>query len=123
MLVRRAEMLPIECIVRGYLSGSAWKEYQKSATMHGTALPAGLRESDRLPEPVFTPSTKATDGHDLNISYEEAADLVGTETAIKARANCLAAYEQGSGAGIRARNSDRRHEVRARLHRRRARNL
>ena len=96
MLVRRAEMLPIECIVRGYLSGSAWKEYQKTATMHGTALPAGLRESDRLPEPVFTPSTKATDGHDENISYEEAADLVGTDTAMKARALSLAAYERGA---------------------------
>jgi len=96
MLVRRAEMLPIECIVRGYLAGSAWKEYRKSATMHGTVLPAGLRESDRLPEPVFTPSTKATDGHDLNISYEEAADLVGSDTAVKARALSLAAYERGA---------------------------
>jgi len=75
MLVRRAEMLPIECIVRGYLSGSAWKEYQASRTMHGTPLPAGLREAEQLPEPVFTPSTKATTGHDENISLDEAAEL------------------------------------------------
>ncbi|MBO0894301.1 MAG: phosphoribosylaminoimidazolesuccinocarboxamide synthase, partial [Acidimicrobiales bacterium] len=68
MLVHKAEMLPLECIVRGYLSGSAWREYEKTGTMHGSRLPKGLRESDRLPEPVFTPSTKATVGHDENIS-------------------------------------------------------
>jgi phosphoribosylaminoimidazole-succinocarboxamide synthase len=100
MLVRRAEMLPIECIVRGYLSGSAWKEYRASQTMHGTALPAGLRESDRLPEAVFTPSTKATEGHDLNIGFEQAADLVGAETANQARALSLAAYERGSARAL-----------------------
>ena len=71
MLCRKAEMLSIECIVRGYLSGSAWKEYQASGTMHGQALPAGLQESDQLPEPVFTPSTKS-DVHDENISFERA---------------------------------------------------
>jgi phosphoribosylaminoimidazole-succinocarboxamide synthase len=100
MLVRRAEMLPIECIVRGYLSGSAWKEYRASGTMHGTRLPAGLRESERLPEPMFTPSTKATEGHDLNIGYEEAARLVGDATAAKARAVCLAAYELGAARAL-----------------------
>ncbi len=96
MLVRRAEMLPIECIVRGYLSGSAWKEYRSSGTMHGTPLPAGLEESSRLDEPVFTPSTKATEGHDLNISLAEAADLVGAELAEKARALSLEAYSVGA---------------------------
>src|SRR5207245_2585839 len=66
MVVRRAEMLPIECIVRGYLSGSAWAEYRRTGTVHGVPLPRGLEQSDRLPEPVFTPSTKATEGHDEN---------------------------------------------------------
>jgi len=96
LLVRRAEMLPIECIVRGYLAGSGWKEYTASRTLHGTSLPAGLRQADRLPEPVFTPSTKATEGHDLNISFDEAADLVGKETAEKARDLCVEAYRRGA---------------------------
>src|SRR5207245_6897397 len=76
MLVRRAEMLPLECIVRGYLSGSGWKEYVAVGTLHGEALPPGLQESDRLPEALFTPSTKAATGHDENISFESACDLV-----------------------------------------------
>ncbi|MCU1488705.1 MAG: Phosphoribosylaminoimidazole-succinocarboxamide synthase [Acidimicrobiaceae bacterium] len=96
MLVRRAEMLPIECIVRGYLTGSAWKEYQRAGTMHGTPLPEGLEESARLPEPVFTPSTKAVEGHDVNISFEEAVGLVGEELAHKAREVSLAAYALGA---------------------------
>jgi phosphoribosylaminoimidazole-succinocarboxamide synthase len=96
MLVRRAEMLPVECIVRGYLAGSAWKEYRQAKTMHGTPLPEGLEESARLPEPVFTPSTKATVGHDENISFDSAAALVGRETAERAREICLAAYERGA---------------------------
>ncbi len=96
MLCRRAEMLPIECIVRGYLTGSAWKEYRDGGTMHGEELPAGLRESDRLPEPVFTPSTKATDGHDENISFERAVELVGADTAERAREISLALYGQGA---------------------------
>ncbi len=96
MLCRRAEMLPIECIVRGYLSGSAWKEYQRSGTMHGTTLPAGLRESDKLPEAVFTPSTKAASGHDMNISFAEAADLVGSEVAERARDISLGLYRRGA---------------------------
>jgi phosphoribosylaminoimidazole-succinocarboxamide synthase len=95
MLCRRAEMLPIECIVRGYLSGSAWKEYRTSGTMHGQALPSGLRESDQLPEPVFTPSTKS-DVHDENISFERAVDLVGEELAGRARAVSLDLYARGS---------------------------
>src|SRR5262249_5636419 len=86
MLCHRAEMLPVECIVRGYLSGSAWKESRSAGTMHGTVLPKGLQESDQLPEPVFTPSTKAEIGdHDENISFERAIELVGRETAERAR--------------------------------------
>jgi phosphoribosylaminoimidazole-succinocarboxamide synthase len=96
MLVRRAEMLPLECIVRGYITGSAWKEYTEHQTMHGQQLPAGLLESEELPEPVFTPSTKATEGHDLNISYDQAVDLVGESLASQARDICIAAYLQGS---------------------------
>jgi phosphoribosylaminoimidazole-succinocarboxamide synthase len=96
-LVRRADMLPIECIVRGYLSGSAWKEYRTSGTMHGAALPRGLRESDCLPEPVFTPSTKAAIGDkDENISFDAACDLVGADVAKEAREISLVAYRQGA---------------------------
>lgn len=98
MLVRSAEMLPIECIVRGYLAGSAWKEYQASGTMHGTRLPEGLLESERLSQPVFTPSTKAEvgAGHDENITFAEASNLVGAEAAGKAREICTTAYERGA---------------------------
>ena len=85
-------MLPIECIVRGYVSGSAWKEYKASGTVHGTPMPQGMQESDRLPEPVFTPSTKANEGHDENISFEEACRIVGEDVAKQAREISLAAY-------------------------------
>ena len=95
MLCRKAEMLTIECIVRGYLSGSAWKEYRTSGTMHGQTLPEGLQESDQLPEPVFTPSTKS-DVHDENISFDAAVDLVGMELATKARDISLELYARGS---------------------------
>jgi phosphoribosylaminoimidazole-succinocarboxamide synthase len=95
MLCRKAEMLTIECIVRGYLSGSAWKEYRTSGTMNGQALPAGLQESDQLPEPVFTPSTKS-DVHDENISFAQAADLVGEELATRARSISLDLYARGA---------------------------
>src|SRR6202162_1647913 len=77
MLVRRTEPVPIECVVRGYLSGSGWKDYKKKGGVCEIPLPAGLRKSDRLPEPIFTPSTKATTGHDENISFEEAVSRVG----------------------------------------------
>jgi len=93
MVVRKAEMLPIECIVRGYLSGSAWAEYQRTQTMHGQKLPAGLRQSEKLPEPVFTPSTKAAEGHDENISFDEAKRLAGAELAEEARRISLEAYQ------------------------------
>jgi len=96
MLVRRADMLEIECIVRGYLSGSALKEYRSSGTMHGTTLPPGLQEADQLPEPVFTPSTKADTGHDENISFTHACDIVGDDVAKRARELSLAAYERGA---------------------------
>src|SRR3974390_759955 len=96
MLVRRAEMLDIECIVRGYLAGSAYKEYERAGTVHGMPMPAGLRHADRLPEPVFTPSTKAIEGHDLNIGMAEAVDIVGREAAEAAAALCLAAYTRAA---------------------------
>ncbi len=96
MLVRKAEMLKIECIVRGYLTGSAMKEYRASGSMHGTALPTGLDEADKLPEPVFTPSTKADTGHDENISFAEACEIVGKDVAEEAREISLAAYARGA---------------------------
>jgi phosphoribosylaminoimidazole-succinocarboxamide synthase len=96
MLVRRAEMLPMECIVRGYLSGSAWKEYREQGTMNGTKLPAGLQESSPLPESVFTPSTKADEGHDENIGFADAVDLVGRELAERARDLSLELYAKGA---------------------------
>ena len=92
MLVRRAEMLDIECIVRGYLAGSAWKEYAQQGTVHGMTMPSGLQHAQRLPEPIFTPSTKAIEGHDLNIGMAEAIDIGGKEAAEAAAALCLAAY-------------------------------
>ncbi|MGA7418055.1 MAG: phosphoribosylaminoimidazolesuccinocarboxamide synthase, partial [Acidimicrobiales bacterium] len=96
MLVRRADMLAIECIVRGYLAGSAHKEYEREGTVHGMPMPSGLRHADRLPEPIFTPSTKATEGHDENIGMAEAANLVGAEAAQAAADICLAAYERAA---------------------------
>jgi phosphoribosylaminoimidazole-succinocarboxamide synthase len=96
MLVHRAEMLDIECIVRGYLAGSAYKEYQASGTVHGMAMPAGLRHAEALPEPIFTPSTKATEGHDLNIGMAEAIDIVGKEAAEAAAELCLEAYARAA---------------------------
>ena len=97
MVVRKAEMLPIECIVRGYLSGSAWAEYRRSGTMHGAALPAGLRQSEQLPEPVFTPSTKAAAGHDENIAFDAAVALIGADLADEARRISLEAYRLAAG--------------------------
>jgi phosphoribosylaminoimidazole-succinocarboxamide synthase len=102
MLVRKAEMLPIECIVRGYITGSAWKEYKTEGTMHGTRLKEGLQESEKLPEPVFTPSTKATEGHDVNISFEQACQLVGSDIAERARHISVAAYEKGAEIALRS---------------------
>jgi phosphoribosylaminoimidazole-succinocarboxamide synthase len=95
MIVKKAKPLAIECIVRGYLSGSGWKEYKKSQTVCGIQLPAGLTESAELPEPIFTPSTKAEAGHDENISFEEACKIVGTELATQARDLSLKIYKAG----------------------------
>ena len=96
MLVRRTEPVPIECVARGYLSGSGWKEYQKTGSVCGVRLPAGLRESDRLPEPIFTPATKAESGHDENISEDEASRLVGRELVARLKALTLEIYRRGA---------------------------
>ena len=95
MLVRRTEPVPIECVARGYLSGSGWKEYQKTGRVCGIELPPGLKESDRLPEPIFTPATKAESGHDENISEEEAAGLIGTPLVKRLKALTLEIYRRG----------------------------
>ena len=96
MLVRRTQPLPIECVARGYLSGSGWKEYRQNGQVCGVALPAGLTESDRLPEPIFTPATKAETGHDINISEAEAGEIVGTELVARLRELTLALYRHGA---------------------------
>jgi phosphoribosylaminoimidazole-succinocarboxamide synthase len=99
MLCRRARMLPIECIVRAHVAGSAWKEYRRDGTIHGMPVPAGLAEADRLPEPMFTPSTKAAVGdHDENITFERAVELVGGEVAELAREVSLAVFRRASAA-------------------------
>jgi phosphoribosylaminoimidazole-succinocarboxamide synthase len=96
MLVRKTNPVPVECVARGYLSGSGWKEYQSSQSVCGVALPAGLRESDRLPTPIFTPATKAESGHDINISEAEAGRLVGSDLIRRLRELTLALYEHGA---------------------------
>jgi phosphoribosylaminoimidazole-succinocarboxamide synthase len=97
MLVRRAEMFPVECVARGYLSGSGWKDYQATGAVCGIALPAGLRESDKLPEPIFTPAAKInTGGHDENISFETVIGTIGEETAKALRDLTLAIYGKAS---------------------------
>jgi phosphoribosylaminoimidazole-succinocarboxamide synthase len=92
MLVVKAEMTPVECVARGYLSGSGWKEYQQTGAVCGIKLPAGLRESDKLPEPIFTPATKAVSGHDENISFAHMVQLVGREVSEKLRDLTLSLY-------------------------------
>ncbi len=96
MLVRKTEVAPIECVVRGYLSGSGWKEYSRHGTVCGLQLPAGLRESDRLEQPIFTPATKAESGHDENISFAQMSAIVGQETAEELRRRSVAIYERGA---------------------------
>ena len=96
MLVRRTEPLPIECVARGYLSGSAWKDYLATSAVCGIRLPAGLHESERLPQPMFTPATKAETGHDLNITEKEAAELVGKRVLDRVRDLTLRLYAHGS---------------------------
>ena len=97
MLVQRAEMFPVECVVRGYISGSAWKEYKATGEVCGIKLPAELRESDAFPEPIFTPATKAVTGHDENISFEQMCQIVGTETASHLRDLTLRVYKKAAG--------------------------
>jgi phosphoribosylaminoimidazole-succinocarboxamide synthase len=92
MLIRKAKRLDVECVARGYLAGSGWVEYQETGKVCGIPLPGGLRESDELPEPIFTPATKAQSGHDINISFEEVVDIVGERTASVVRARTLAVY-------------------------------
>src|SRR5579872_3226945 len=92
MIVKKAKPLAIECVVRGYLAGSGWKEYRASQTVCGVKLPPGLKESSELPEPIFTPATKAETGHDENISFEQAAGIVGADIAEEARAASLKIY-------------------------------
>jgi phosphoribosylaminoimidazole-succinocarboxamide synthase len=96
MLVRRAEPLPIECVARGYLAGSAWKDYQQTGSVCGVTLPPGLEESARLPRPIFTPATKAQSGHDLNITEDAAAALVGRDTVNRVRDLTLRLYSRGA---------------------------
>jgi phosphoribosylaminoimidazole-succinocarboxamide synthase len=95
MLVRKTNPVPIECVARGYLSGSGWKEYRQSGSVCGVTLPSGLRESDRLPEPIFTPATKAESGHDINISEEEAGRLVGRDLVARLKTLTLEIYQRG----------------------------
>ncbi|HVC92719.1 MAG TPA: phosphoribosylaminoimidazolesuccinocarboxamide synthase [Pirellulales bacterium] len=96
MLVRKTQVVPIECVVRGYLAGSGWKEYRRGGTVCGLALPQGLIESDRLPEPIFTPATKAESGHDENISFERMAAIVGQEVSEELRRRSLEVYRRGA---------------------------
>ncbi len=95
MLVRRTRVVPIECVVRGYISGSAWKEYRDSGTLAGEPLPARLVENQRLDPPIFSPATKAEEGHDENITFAQMCDAVGTETATKLRDRSIAIYSRG----------------------------
>jgi phosphoribosylaminoimidazole-succinocarboxamide synthase len=95
MLVRKTRPVPVECVARGYLSGSGWKEYQQTGSVCGVTLPAGLRESDRLPEPIFTPATKADSGHDVNISEHEAASIIGKDLTARLKALTLEIYSRG----------------------------
>jgi len=97
MLVMRAEMVPVECVVRGYVAGSAWKEYKTTGAVCGIKLPTGLKESGQLPEPIFTPATKATNGHDENIPFEEMTRLVGPELGGKLRDISLKIYSKAAG--------------------------
>jgi phosphoribosylaminoimidazole-succinocarboxamide synthase len=95
MLVRKTDPIPVECVARGYLSGSGWKEYQQSGSVCGVKLPAGLRESDRLQEPIFTPATKAESGHDINISEEDAGRIIGRDLIARLKALTLEIYRRG----------------------------
>ncbi len=96
-LARKLKMLPVECVARGYLAGSGWKEYQERGSVCGIKLPQGLAESDALPEPIFTPATKAASGHDVNVSFDEVVGLLGGDTAERVRALTLTVYREACG--------------------------
>lgn len=96
MLVKKLKMIPVECIVRGYITGSGWKSYQENGTVCGIALPEGLQESEKLPEPIFTPTTKAAEGHDENISFEEVCELIGKDLAEELCAKTIEVYKKGA---------------------------
>jgi phosphoribosylaminoimidazole-succinocarboxamide synthase len=100
MLVRRAQVIPVECVARGYLSGSGWAQYRETGAVCGVNLPGGLGESDRLPEPIFTPTTKATEGHDLPLTFDETVDLVGRGLAERLRELTVAVYERLAGIAL-----------------------
>jgi len=101
MIVKKCQVVPIECVVRGYLAGSGWREYQKQGTVCGIRLPAGLQNGSQLGEPIFTPATKVDDGHDENIPFERAAEMVGSETMRQLREQSIAIYQQGAAAARR----------------------
>ena len=113
-LVRRTHPLPVECVVRGYLSGSAWKEYRESGTLAGEPLPAGLAESDALVPAIYSPSTKAREGHDENITFAQVGELLGAEPAARLCERSLDIYERGRRAAAAAGHHPRRHQVRVR---------
>jgi phosphoribosylaminoimidazole-succinocarboxamide synthase len=96
MIVTRAEMFPVECVVRGYISGSAWKEYKSSGRVCGIELPSGLKESDKLPQPIFTPATKATSGHDENISFEDMSRIIGSDLSRELRDISIKIYSKAA---------------------------
>jgi phosphoribosylaminoimidazole-succinocarboxamide synthase len=96
MVVKKTVVVPIECVVRGYLSGSGWKEYQKTRSVCGVSLPAGLRESERLSEPIFTPATKEESGHDVNISFERMCEIIGKDKADRLKTLSLEIYRRGA---------------------------
>jgi phosphoribosylaminoimidazole-succinocarboxamide synthase len=96
MLVKKVEVIPVECVVRGYLAGSGWKEYKERGTVCKIKLPANLKESEKLPEPIFTPATKATSGHDENISFEEVVKIIGKELAEELRQKSIEIYKKAS---------------------------
>jgi len=96
MVVRKCDVVPIECVVRGYLEGSGWREYQQNQQICGIPLPAGLVQCDQLPAPIFTPATKEESGHDINVSFEQAADIVGLDTAAAVRDRSIEIYRQGA---------------------------
>src|SRR6516225_2416896 len=96
MLVRKTQVIPVECVVRGYLAGSGWKEYRRDGTVCGIALPPGLRESEQLPEPIFTPATKEESGHDINIAFAQMVEIVGKSVAEELRERSINVYRRGA---------------------------